>query len=147
MRVSLLRSWLAWFAPLFALWLLYVGYFDRDVLVAGLAAAAVAATLATAMHATGLLDHRIDLLVVLRELRTLAKVYPDFARLLVATARGGRTPACRFRWVDFPYPSDDERTAAANRAVVTTTSSLAPAAYVVHVDGERCRMLVHELDP
>src|SRR3954451_2478557 len=147
MRLTLLRTWLAWFAPLFGLWLLFVGYFDRDVLVAGLAAAGVSAGLAAAMHAGGVLDYRVDLRVVLRELRTLAKVYPDFVRLVAVTVRDGRSPSCRFRWVDFPYPDDDERTAAANPAVVTTTSSLAPAAYVVHVDGERCRMLVHELDP
>src|SRR3954463_9602229 len=135
-----LRTWLLWFAPLLVLWFLYVGWFDRDVLLAGLAAAALAALLAAAIHGAGLLRYRLDLRVLARELRVLPHLYPDFARLVAATVRGGRSPDMHFRWVDFEPDGDDEIVAAGNRVVVTTLSSVAPASYVVHSDGERGRM-------
>jgi hypothetical protein len=145
MRASLLRAWLLWFAALLPLWLLYVGTFDRQVLLAGAAAAALSATLAAGMHRAGLFAYRLDVRVLVRELRVVGRVHLDFVRLLAALVHGGEARRGRFRWVDYPYPEADDARERANRAIVTTTSTLAPASYVIHIDGERRRMLLHEL--
>src|SRR3954454_6949754 len=124
--------WLTWFVTLTLLWLLYAGQFRHDILVVGSIAAAVAALFAVRMQGAGLLAFRLSAGVVIRELRAVLKIYPDFARILTAVLRDGRSPRGGFRWVDFPYAgSDDESRAAADRAIVTTTSSIAPSSSVV----------------
>jgi hypothetical protein len=143
-----LVAWVSWFSVLLVLWLLYVGQFRHDILAAGVVCAALTATFAVLMHRAGLFSYRISPLVLARESRALLKVYPDFVKILGAVARGRRTPTGGFRWVDFPYGAGDDERAAADRAIVTTASSLAPSSFVVHIDGRRGRMLVHDLgDP
>ncbi len=137
--------WLLWFAALLPLWLLTVGAFRTDILVAGVAAAALAATMAALMRRAGLLAFAIDLRVLAREARTTLRVYPDLVRIVAAVLRDGRSPRGGFRWVDYPYGTADGPRQRGSRAIVTTTSSLAPASYVVHIDGERGRMLLHEI--
>src|SRR5205085_8822530 len=107
--------WLTWFVALTLLWLLFSGQFRRDILVVGSVAAPPVALFAVRMQDAGLLAFRLSARVVIRELRTVVKIYPDFAKILVAVLRDGRSPRGGFRWVDFPYArSDDERRAAAD---------------------------------
>lgn len=138
-------TWAAWFAVLLPLWLLYVGMFRRDILIVGIVAAALGAAMAVAMQRAGLFPFALTPRVLARELRAVVRIYPDFARIVVELARGGRRCAGSFRWVDYPYERGQSPRARGDRGVVTTTSSLAPASYVVHIDGETGRMLVHDL--
>ena len=138
---------LAWPILLLPLWLLYVGTFSTDVLVVGIAAAALATAFALAIHRQGLLEFAVEPGVLLRELKSVPRIPGDFLRICGVLVRRtvGRAEPSGFRWIDYPYRDRDAVAARGNRAVVTTTSSLAPNAYVIHIDGERGRMLVHEL--
>jgi hypothetical protein len=147
-RTAMLRLagiWTAWFAVLLPLWLLYVGMFRLDILIAGIVAAALAAAAAVAVRLAGLFEFAVSARVVATEGRAALRVYPDFVKIVVAVARCGRRPPGRFRWTDYPYETGQSPRARGDRAVVTTASSLAPSSYVIHIDGDRGRMLVHDL--
>jgi hypothetical protein len=137
--------WAVWFAVLLPLWLLYVGMFRLDVLIAGIVAAAHAAAAPVAMRLVGLFEFAVTPRVLASESKALARIYPDFVKIVSAIVRDGRRPRGGFRWVDYPYERGRSPRARGDRAVVTTTSSLAPSSYVIHIDGERGRMLVHDL--
>jgi hypothetical protein len=145
MRRSLPVAWLAWFVVLLPLWLLYVGMYRRDILITGVVAAALAATMAEAMRRVGLFRFVVTPRVVGRDGLAILRIYPDFVKIVAAVARGGRAPAARFRWIDYPYDHEQSDRGRGERAVVTTASSLAPSSFVVHIDGDRGRMLVHDL--
>jgi hypothetical protein len=138
---------LAWPIVLLPLWLLYVGTFSTDVLLVGIGATALATTFALAIHRQGLLEFAVEPGVLVRELKSVPRIPGDFLRICGVLVRRttGRGESGGFRWIDYPYRDRDAVVARGNRAVVTTTSSLAPNAYVIHIDGERGRMLVHEL--
>ena len=142
-----LKFWIAWFLPLMALWLAFVGTLAAEEVLLGLVAAAVAATAADLVRAQDLVRFRMEA----RWLRGLGgipwEVLRDTWLLAVALWRHlrGRPVRGAFRVVPFPTEQDDAR-AAARRALATGIVSVAPNTMVVGVEDDQ-GMLVHQLVP
>ena len=142
-----LKFWIAWFLPLLALWLAFVGTLATAEVVLGLVAAAVAATAADLVRAQDLVRFRMEV----RWLRGLGgipwQVLRDTWLLAAALWRHlrGRPVRGVFRVVPFPTEPDDAR-AAARRALATGIVSVAPNTMVVGVEDDQ-GMLVHQLVP
>ena len=140
--------WVAWYVPLVVLWLAFVDTFARQEVIAGLVAAAVAATAAELVRSQGLVRFRLEP----RWLRGLPglpwQVLRDTWLLAVAMWRhcSGHPVRGVFRVVPFPSEADDNRSAA-RRALVTVLVSVAPNTVVVGVEGDEGELLVHELVP
>ncbi len=140
--------WVAWYVPLVVLWLAFVDTFARQEVIAGLVAAAVAATAAELVRSQELVRFRLDP----RWLRGLPglpwQVLRDTWLLTVALWRHctGHPVRGAFRVVPFPSEADDNRSAA-RRALVTVLVSVAPNTVVVGVEGDEGELLVHELVP
>jgi hypothetical protein len=138
-----LAAWLAWFGGLLVLWLVLVGTVQDVERIAGLAAAAIGATAAEVVRSQGLLRYRVEARWVLRGLRQLLQVVPDFFRVLGALVS---PPRGVFRTV--PFPAGGERDVdRGRRAFATFAASLAPNRLVVDVDPETGEALVHDLIP
>ncbi|HZD74885.1 MAG TPA: Na+/H+ antiporter subunit E [Actinomycetota bacterium] len=142
-----MRFWLAWYLPLFGLWLLFVDTLAAQELVLGAIAAAAAATAADVVRSQDLVRFRMRA----RWLRGLgvlpAQVMTDSWLLAVALWRQLRRPGSvrgLFRVLPFPVEGDDAA-AAARRALVTGVVSLTPNTYVVGVERGEGAMLVHQL--
>ena len=140
--------WVAWYVPLVVLWLAFVDTFARQEVIAGLVAAAIAATAAELVRSQELVRFRLDP----RWLRGLPglpwQVLRDTWLLTVALWRHctGHPVRGVFRVVPFPSEADDNRSAA-RRALVTVLVSVAPNTVVVGVEGDEGELLVHELVP
>ena len=140
--------WVGWYVPLVVLWLAFVDTFARQEVIAGLVAAAVAATAAELVRSQELVRFRLDP----RWLRGLPglpwQVLRDTWLLTVALWRHctGHPVRGVFRVVPFPSEADDNRSAA-RRALVTVLVSVAPNTVVVGVEGDEGELLVHELVP
>ena len=140
--------WVAWYVPLVLLWLAFVDTFARQEVIAGLVAAAVAATAAELVRSQELVRFRLDP----RWLRGLPglpwQVLRDTWLLTVALWRHctGHPVRGIFRVVPFPSEADDNRSAA-RRALVTVLVSVAPNTVVVGVEGDEGELLVHQLVP
>jgi multisubunit Na+/H+ antiporter MnhE subunit len=140
--------WVAWYVPLVVLWLAFVDTFARQEVIAGLVAAAVAATAAELVRSQELVRFRLDP----RWLRGLPglpwQVLRDTWLLTVALWRHctGHPVRGVFRVVPFPSEADDNRSAA-RRALVTVLASVAPNTVVVGVEGDEGELLVHQLVP
>jgi multisubunit Na+/H+ antiporter MnhE subunit len=140
--------WIAWYVPLLALWLAFVGTFDPAEVALGLVAAAVAATAAEVVRSQGLVRFRLDPHWLRDAPRLPRQVLRDCWLLAVALWRHctGRPVRGTFRVVPFPSEADDARSAA-RRALVTALVSVAPNTVVVGVEGAEGEMLVHQLVP
>jgi multisubunit Na+/H+ antiporter MnhE subunit len=141
------KFWLAWYFPLFGLWLLFVDTLARPELVLGAIAAAVAATAADVVREQDLVRFRMRT----RWLPGLASlpwlVVTDSWLLAVALWRELRRPGSvngLFRVLPFPIDQDDA-TGAARTAMVTGIASIAPNTYVVGVERGEGTILVHQL--
>ena len=132
-------AWLVRFALLFGLWALLVGTTAWLELVAGLAAAALAATGLTVARRTTDTPHGPDWRLLLRAWRVPLHVVADTAVLVRVLARGERAPGA-YRTVELGA-RDPSR-----RATATLLASIAPNTLVVDVD-ERGRAVLHDLDP
>jgi multicomponent Na+:H+ antiporter subunit F len=106
--------WVAWYVPQVVLWLAFVDTFARQEVIAGLVAAAVAATAAELVRSQELVRFRLDP----RWLRGLPglpwQVLRDTWLLTVALWRHctGHPVRGVFRVVPFPSEADDNRSAA-----------------------------------
>ena len=143
--------WIAWYLPMVLLWLAFVDTLAIQEVVAGLVAAAIAATAAELAWSQDLVRFRLDP----RWLRGLPglpwQVLRDTWLLTVALWRHctGNPVRGVFRVVPFPSDADDARSAA-RRALVTVLASVAPNTVVVGVEGTEgtgVEMLVHQLVP
>ena len=140
------RYWIAWFLPLFVLWLAFVDNLATAEVVLGLVAAAVAATAAEVVRDQDLVRFRLEV-PWLRDLRLLPwQAMRDCWTLAGALWRHltGRPVHGVFRALPFPTELDDARSAA-RRALVTGVVSLTPNTYVVGVEGDEGFVLVHQL--
>jgi multisubunit Na+/H+ antiporter MnhE subunit len=142
-----MRFWLAWYVPLFGLWLLFVDTLATAELVVGAIAAALAATAADVVREQDLVRFRVRA----RWLPGLASlpwlVVTDSWLLGVALWRELRRPGSvngLFRVLPFPVDEDDA-TGAARTALVTSIASIAPNTYVVGVERGEGTVLVHQL--
>jgi len=141
--VRRIASWLAWFAGLWALWLLLAGTVSSTELIAGLVGAALAATAAEVVRSLGLLEFRVEWRWLKRAPLQLARVIPDFFLLLSVLVRPRRSA---FRTP--PFPAGGERAVDnGRRAWAALAGSLAPNRLVVDFDPERGEALVHDLVP
>ena len=145
------RFWIAWYVPMVLLWLTFVDTLAIQEIIAGLVAAAIAATAAELAWSQDLVRFRLDP----RWLRGLSglpwQVLRDTWLLTVALWRHCTGDPVRgaFRVVPFPSDADDARSAA-RRALVTVLASVAPNTVVVGVEGTQgtgVEMLVHQLVP
>jgi multisubunit Na+/H+ antiporter MnhE subunit len=142
------KFWIAWYVPLFVLWLAFVDTVAAEEVVLGLVAAAVAATAADLVRAQDLVRFRLEW-SWLRDLHRLpGLVLSDAWLLAVALWRhlGGRPVKGVLRTVPFPVERDDARSAG-RRALVTGTVSLTPNTYVVGIEGDEGFALLHQLVP
>jgi hypothetical protein len=147
MSRSRIAGWLAWFAVLNVLWLVFISAFVAAEALLGVVASAVAATAAEAVREQGLAGFRLRVRW-LWHARTLPwRACRDSALVLTVLARhvAGRTPARgRFRVTPVDLP-DEPREQAAKRALMTAGRSFAPNAYVITIDTRERAMLTHEL--
>ena len=141
------KFWIAWYVPLFGLWLLFVDTLAAEEVILGALAAAVAATAADVVRAQDLVRFRMRA----RWLAGLGavpwQVVTDSWLLALALWRQLLRPGSvrgLFRVLPFPVEGDDAA-AAARRALVTGVASLAPNTYVVGVERGEGFMLVHQL--
>lgn len=141
------KFWIAWYVPLFGLWLLFVDTLAAEEVILGALAAAVAATAADVVRAQDLVRFRMRA----RWLAGLGavpwRVVTDSWLLALALWRQLVRPGSvrgLFRVLPFPVEGDDAA-AAARRALVTGVASLAPNTYVVGVERGEGFMLVHQL--
>jgi multisubunit Na+/H+ antiporter MnhE subunit len=140
--------WVAWYVPLVLLWLAFVDTFARQEVIAGLVAAAIAATVAELVRSQELIRFRLDP----RWLRGLPglpwQVLRDTWLLTVALWRHctGHPVRGVFRVVPFPSEARDNRSSA-RRTLVTVVASVAPNTVVVGVEGDEGELLVHQLVP
>lgn len=139
--------WLAWFAVLNLLWLVFISAWILEEAILGIIASAVAATAAEAVREQGLAGFRPRVRWLWRArvlpwlaVRETALVLKELARRLA-----GRAPVRgRFRIVRVELP-DDPHEEAAKRALLTVGASFAPNSYVLTIDNRRRLMLIHEL--
>jgi multisubunit Na+/H+ antiporter MnhE subunit len=128
-----------WWLVLCGLWLLYVGQHTKENALAGAIAATIAVGFAALLARLGLYLFGLDVRLLGRAAPLPWHVVRDFAVVAAALLRG--RPSGRFVEVDAPARS------AGDRALLGLLGSVAPNAYVVDVDPDRGRALVHELDP
>lgn len=146
-RVRSLRS-LLWWPVLFALWLLFVGEWTRLVAIWGAGLTLAGTVGAAAVVRRGLLDVR-GRWGWLRELGSAAvAVVVDFGILTAELARAiaGRRRRVGVFLVDRSAAGSD-RLAAGRRAWITLVATWSPNCYVLDVDAETGRRLIHDLRP
>jgi multisubunit Na+/H+ antiporter MnhE subunit len=148
-RSSRAVHWLAWFAALNLLWLVFISAFDVAETLLGVVASAVAATAASAVRETRLIRFRPRARWILAgwriPWRTLAETGLVLRVLWLRVLRG-KPIAGRFVTQPFPLGRDPERDAA-RRALFTIGASIAPNTYVVGIDEDEHAALLHELAP
>ena len=141
--------WLAWWLALIVLWQLFVNTFLASEVIAGVAAAAVAATAAELVRGQGLVHFHFRLRWLLQAGRLPRGVILDSWTLATVlwrrTVRGERIHG-DFEAVPFESGGDDARSSA-RRALYVAAISLTPNTIVVGIDREDDTMLVHELVP
>jgi multisubunit Na+/H+ antiporter MnhE subunit len=134
---------------LYVLWLLYVGQLSPSELITGALAAILAAVASEAVRGQNLArfypaTHWVFLLG-----RLPLDVLRDCGRLTQALFRSlflSTPPASNFREIEFPGGGDDARSDA-RRALAGGALSLPPNSYVIGIDRERNRILLHNLIP
>lgn len=139
-------AWVKWWAALMSLWLLLVASISVPELLAGAAAAAIAATLVElAEYQAGVrLTVRAEWLA--GTLRLPVDIARDTALVLrtAVLALAGRRPRSSFHVVPVDAGGDDPADAS-RRALVTVATSLPPNAIALGIDAEQGVMLVHRL--
>jgi hypothetical protein len=140
-------GWLAWFAALNALWLVFISAFVVAEEVLGIVASAIAATAAQAVREQGLSGFRVRPRWVWHARVLPWRAVRETGVVLAALARHvtGREPVRgRFRVVPVTLPRNAHEEAA-KRALLTIGESFAPNAYVLSIDDKAKLMLTHEL--
>jgi multisubunit Na+/H+ antiporter MnhE subunit len=141
--------WMCWWVAFVVTWLLLVGTLERNEILAGVGAGAVAATVAELVRVQDYRRFRPRAKWLFRAARLPAHVFADsllvfrvlYRRLFTADRRGGAFRACRLD------PGGDDAQSAARRALIVASLSLAPNTYVVGIDEEEGLILVHQLVP
>jgi multisubunit Na+/H+ antiporter MnhE subunit len=143
------RVWFGWWAALALVWLALVDTVRSDELIVGALAAAVAATVATAVLRRGYLRFSPRLTWLTETPYLVRDVLVDC--FLLAGALWRRTVRReRVRGVTIRVPflhGDDSGRDGARRALVNFAVSLTPNSYVVDIDPEGDSLLVHRLVP
>lgn len=142
-------AWAAWWLPLFWLWLLLVGEWNRQELVAAALAAAVAATLAELARVRTGFAARVPVSGVMDLPQALGMVFVDFGilvRALLVSVVRRRVVRGEFVSRELEGGSAVAR-AVGPRAWAVLVASYSPNAYVVDLDPETRQVLLHDLVP
>jgi hypothetical protein len=138
--------WLGWWFVLCLLWLVFVGAWNLVDGVAGVLAAAIAATAALVVRKLGLVSFQPRARSFAGLGRVPLQVFVDFGILVAALARtlAGRPVRGTFVMKELPGrgPGPEAAFARATAAVLATYS---PNAYVVDLDLEGGEVLMHDL--
>jgi multisubunit Na+/H+ antiporter MnhE subunit len=141
------KFWLAWYVPLFGLWLVFVDTLAVAELVVGAIAAALAASAADLVREQDLVRFRMRIRWLRGAWSLPRLVVVDSWLLAVALLRELRRPGSvqgLFRVLPFPVDEDDA-TAAARSAIVASLASVAGNTYVVGVERSEGCVLIHQL--
>jgi multisubunit Na+/H+ antiporter MnhE subunit len=144
-----LHAWFAWWGACMVGWIALTTTLDPAELVVGAVSAAVAATAAELVRATGMIGFRPRLRWFLRAPRVARRSLLDTGVVLMALfmhVSGRRRISGAFRVIDFD-PGGNDPTSAARRALTTAAISATPNTYVVGIDRDSNVMLVHQLVP
>lgn len=130
--------WLGWWLALFWLWLLLVGKWNREQVVAAAIAAAIAGTGAEFARARTAFAAPLPLRSLADLPEALGMVVADFGILVWALlASAGRRRVVRGELVSRELPSET--------AWTVFVATFSPNAFVVDVDPEEQRVLLHDL--
>ena len=132
-----------WWILLLFLWLLLVGAYSQEELVAGALAALVAVAVGALAGRQGLFRYSLDHRWLAKAVKLPWSLVREFA-LVVLALLGGR-PQGAFRALGFPVGGEDALSAG-RRALVGTLATISPNAYVVDFDCDRQLVLLYELD-
>jgi hypothetical protein len=140
-------AWVAWWLPLFWLWLLLVGEWNREQVVAASIAAAIAATLAEAARTRTAFTARVPLRFVADLPRAFGMVFVDFGIVVWALFVSlGRRRVVRGELVAREIEGGSAVARAVGpRAWKALVASYSPNAYVVDLDPKTRRVLLHDL--
>lgn len=143
-----MAAWLAWWVLLMSLWVAVDDSLAPDELIAGTAAAALAALAAErAGHLAGT-RYRIKAAWLPRALSLPGEVLRDtvlvFASLAAAVLGKAPPPRGAYREVPVGY-GDDTPLGSTRRVLLIAARSLAPNGFVADIDAGRDVMVVHEL--
>jgi hypothetical protein len=140
-------AWVAWWLPLFWLWFLLVGEWNREQVVAAAIAATFAATVAEVARVRTGFAARVPLRFVADLPKALGMVFVDFGivvwALIVSVARR-RVVRGEFVSREIEGGSAVAR-AVGPRAWKVLVSSYSPNAYVVDVDPQTRQVILHDL--
>jgi len=139
--------WVAWWIALFWLWLLLVGAWDREQLVAAAIAATLAATAAEFARARTEFSAPLPVRVLAAVPAALGMVVVDFGIVAWALVAGlARRRIVRGEFVSRELPPGSWATRGTGwRAWTVLLASYSPNAYVVDVDPAARRVLLHDL--
>lgn len=141
--------WLSWFAVFWITWMLLVGVWVSQEIVAGLLAAAAAASVAELVRVQDMRQFRPRLRWILRAYRLPPLILSDSFVVLLALWRhvsGKQSIDGAFRAFKHPVGGQGGR-AAGRRALLNAAISITPNTYVVGIDEDREQVLVHQLVP
>jgi multisubunit Na+/H+ antiporter MnhE subunit len=147
-RSRRLATWFAWWVVLMSLWVAVDDSLESDELIAGAAAAALAALVAELASHQAAVSYRIRLAWLPRALRLPGQVVHDTGTVFAALARTVVTkappPHGEFREIPVRY-GDGSPLGVTRRVLLTGARSLAPNEFVLGMDPERDVMVVHQL--
>jgi hypothetical protein len=141
--------WLTWWVALFWLWLLIVGVWNQEQLVAAAIAATIAASVAEFARVRTGFAAPLPLRVLTKLPQALGMVVVDFGILAWALLAGiARRQIVRGELVSRELPRDSWVTQGPGpRAWTVLVASFSPNAYVIDADPEERRVLLHDLVP
>jgi len=148
-RVKHVLPWLGWWVALFWLWLLIVGVWNREQLIAAAIAATIAASVAEFARTLTGFAAPLPLRVLTKLPPALGMVVVDFGILAWALVSGiARRRIVRGELVSRELPRDSWVTQCPGpRAWTVLVASFSPNAYVIDADPEERRVLLHDLVP
>ena len=150
MRADRVTAWLLWWVGWFWLWMLLVADLSGLEWIAAAVAATIAATLSEAARAAAGVHPRLPLALLRKGLAIPLAIFADFGVLTYALARAViRRETVGGRYLARPFDPGAKSTPAgiAGRAWTIYLSGISPNAYVVDIDLDANRVLLHDLVP
>ena len=140
-------SWLIWWVLMMSFWVMLDDSIATDELLAGAAAAALAALLAELVSYQAATRFRMRIAWIVPALRLPGEVARDMVIVYAALWRrlaGGQQPDSAFAEVPARF-GDDTPEGVTRRTLLVGGRSLAPNTFVLGIDPERDVMVVHQL--
>jgi hypothetical protein len=139
-------AWIAWWIALFWLWLLLVGQWNREQVVAAAIAATIAASLAELARARTGFSARIPLSDLADLPQALGAVVVDFGILVWALVVSvARRRVVRGELYSRELTDPGRAHGTGPRAWTTLVASYSPNAFVLDIDPEEATVVLHDL--